>query len=188
MERMAKVVWMAAAAAGCFGGGDGQGASGSETDSLTLLESCSGTYLCQGPSDPEPFEGYLEPRGSDCAVGDVLLHVDGSISAPGVDTNGFEWSGDVTSFDICAPDGSCLTCQRPDEPADSPAEPALECSGFPPSCSSLVPGSCSTVDGCYLGFHVRYDGSMEPECKGVSEGCSYMYDEYDCERQGCIWG
>ena len=175
-----------AVAVGCLFHGCVAGSSGDSANTLAA-KVCDGTWECDDTHDLYEIEGRLQ--GDSCAMGDLSLNADGTVSMPSDPglAEDLEWSGDWSDgFAICIDGDWCLTCERPNDTADA-GDGSGECMGSPGSCSSVSPGSCSSIRGCYLHTHYRYGGSTEERCAGSPHSCSGFYDERACEDQGCEW-
>jgi hypothetical protein len=88
----------------------------------------------------------------------------------------------------------CVSCVDPNgglEPATpEPEEEESEgrCEGSAPSCYSVAYGGCAYVDGCYGRSRLRWNGSYEYYCDGVSRSChSYSYESACNGQRGCDW-
>lgn len=167
-------------------------AGGEVQGSLT----CGGRWTCSHELHP-PFDTDAEELADgSCLMGTVVLRPDGTLAPdhdPLASWPGAWWSSSDAAVRVCFDDGSCMQCD-PGEPSlqagdgggDAPA--GYSCTGWPTSCSSRRPGSCSSIRGCRLHNRVRWDGSLEPECTGYPDRCGEMPNREYCLRQGCEWG
>lgn len=168
----------------------------------TLSTTCTGTYRCELPRvDGEPgAEAKLIRGEDDCWV--IMYDEDGepfgfpiaeSVALKTGETAELAWTGDKSEFSVEFPSGGVFACTLSDDADDPDIDSQSSgsegyCDGYASSCEGRGAGSCSSQDGCYAGWHVRWNGDLEFACNGVSEGCSSIHSEDGCNTQdGCRW-
>lgn len=156
----------------------GEGTAGS---GHALTDGCSGEYSCTDGT--QSVTSTLTYSNGVCHAGNIGLQKDGSVS--GLVSSG-TWSGDSNGFSICS-GSQCLVCTPSKTTGGSGgSSSSAKCTGAPMSCYSLSPGSCSSVEGCYM--HSHYTGShWENECLGSAKSCDSFSSESLCQEQGCTW-
>ncbi len=165
------VVALGSLGLGCSSGDD-------EAAIPSLTESCAGDYRCVGGG--KTVSTTLARDAGACMAGQIRLAPEGTAvvqSAKGT------WTGDASAFSVCF-GTACLQCTSTTAPPASGA--GKKCLGSPSGCNGSA-GSCSTVRGCSMRQHVRYNGTLEGECEGSAEACGEFYAEEGCRRQGCRW-
>jgi hypothetical protein len=179
---MNKVIVLAAASfalalVACSSDDDDNAAS--SASALSVVDACSAEVTCN--FDDGPKSARLTKDAAGCHMGGLTLAAGGVVVAD--DLDGVNWKSTTTTVSVCV-DGAadvCITCIAGGTTTSSSNPAAGKCTGYPTSCSSLGPGSCSPQDGCSMDLDFRY-------CEGSARSC----DEYDslhsCVRQrGCSW-
>jgi hypothetical protein len=173
-----------------------------------VLASCNYRYTCERVESPlfphvwSPDAGMEEEmhRWSDgqCVASDIQLaaggkgvyttYIDASDPSSGTTSHPVTWKIEGAVFQVCESDDcvKCTVLNPPDAPNGEKKEG--KCTGSSSSCYGRAAGSCGSQEGCYAGWHIRWNGDMEFECKGSSDSCSSFSSETSCKRQdGCRW-
>jgi hypothetical protein len=151
-------------------------------DAATETDFCSGTFDCSDGSGTERVTAARS--GEACRVGAYWLDPDGSVRAIDWPLPTYDWVVNDDSVAICGAATACTVC------IPAPVGPVTTtggtCDGYR-NCGSLSPGSCSTVDGCYLSL-ASTTSPDDDYCDGSPTACSSYDDESSCSREpGCSW-
>jgi hypothetical protein len=170
-------------AAACSGGDGSSGGSGSSGKSV--LDSCSGAYVCV--IDGDATDTGLTKAAGRCYLGQVELGADGTTSP--VAGSVYKWSGDASRLDICQ-GTTCFSCYPSSPPASSTdgASAKGHCVGSASSCSEVGAYSCSDQRGCHYTVGATLSTS-DDGCEGDAAPCSDFDNDSDrCGTQhGCSW-
>ena len=169
-----------AAAAGCS-----SATEDTDVASESVVARCDGAYTCNARFDggsPESTSFHMSSTG-ECFGGELRFNPDGTLVKPDGGTG--TWQGNAAGFQLC--EGDITTCRRCERETDSTANAEHKCEGTPDSCGSQPSGWCTSVVGCYVHEHVRYNGEREAECAGSARACDQMSGEKLCKEQGCTW-
>jgi hypothetical protein len=169
---------------GCIREHGGNG--GGSADAFGVQPFCSGTFVCDDGEDLSAFDATED--GDVCLFGGIELRPDGSVGVPGdpeLEAEMLKWSQvDGRSLVICV-DDVCLPCEKSDgDGSGGRASSEGSCTGSPRDCPT--PGSCSTVEGCYLSLGSS-SSTSDDYCAGSPYSCSGYHTESSCVRQGCDW-
>ncbi len=134
--------------------------------------------------------------GGACKAEHIRLEAGGRASYSSDGSHAISWKLGEDSLTFCEGD-TCIECTMIDAPPSTSSSKGASggngtsggrCKGSASSCYDRPAGSCGAQDGCYAGWHVRWNGDLEFECKGSAEGCHSFRDERSCEKQsGCSW-
>ena len=159
-------------------------------DDDSALVPCPRDAVCWGPDGTGlRFEGRPQWDGT-CVAADMVLEPGGAITradAPGIPFAGARWSQASDEFDLCFAHEGCFACEWEADDAGTAESSGGRCTGYPRSCGSVSPGSCSSIRGCRFHNRVRWDGSLDPECTGSADRCDGIHDADSCYQQGCEW-
>ncbi len=149
------------------------------------IASCTGDYSCLDSAGAR-FATSLERAGDRCLAGKVELDDDGAARVGDV---AWTWAASADGFDVCDRAARCIRCTSTSPArAKKPDAETRACGGYASSCSGRAAGTCSSQRGCIAGSHLRWDGSLEFECKGSPSSCASFGSAESCSAQlGCQW-
>ena len=156
---------------------------GSTSSSLSVLDSCSGAYVCD--VDGSPIDSRLVRDGGQCYLGSIELHADRTTSP--IDGDSATWAGDKSRLQICTR-ALCLVCTPAETPVGSTSSSG-SCTGEAESCSSIGASSCSDQGGCHYTIGSNVSSTSDDGCEGSPHPCSdYKSDAAGCQQhRGCAW-
>ena len=166
---------------------------------LSVFKSCDLEYECSF-APATPLERAISHRDAGlrltllkttdgCNAAHVAMRRDGSVSyTEGAPEATGRWRIENEQLVVCSDRDGCARCRMINLPSVGGESAGKSCTGSAWSCQAGVPPNCSQQRGCYAGWHVRYDGSLQAECKGSAQPCSDMSSEQECAKQaGCRW-
>lgn len=158
--------------------------SGSDDAGASVIESCSGSYVCNINGDS--VDAQLIKSGSACYLGSLELRADGT--APPVAGQSTTWSGDTRQLTICSGD-LCFVCRSQGDAKNSAPSASATCTGSATSCSSVGASSCTDQGGCHYTVGSNVSSTSDDGCEGTPRECSdYNGDEKGCgNHRGCTW-
>ncbi len=156
---------------------------GSTSSSSSVLDSCSGAYVCD--VEGSPIDSRLVRADGQCYLGSIELRVDRTISP--INGNSGTWAGDTSRLQICT-NAICLVC-TPDAATVGVTSSSGSCTGEAESCSSIGASSCSDQGGCHYTVGSNVSSTSDDGCEGSPHPCSdYKSDAAGCQQQsGCTW-
>lgn len=169
----------------CSGGADEASAKAPvSAQARAAITACSGTFRCDSASGSRTTT--LTRASGVCRAGAVRLDDGGHAD---VDGASWSWSAEGDTLRVCDGAATCVTCRSVvSSPEPEAREEARTCRGAQPSCYGRAAGACAEVAGCYGGWHVRWDGELEFECKGSASSCASFGSQGSCETHlGCSW-